>query len=423
MRVIALVFVALLAAATFVVPQPPQATPRAPEAAAAAPFTVCPLSQTAQRTTVVPFIGGGAGSFPVDVFSGNEVQASTDVSIPEGGNQVLDVNEVTGLARSPLLVAYDNPSRTAETVLRGGGSAAAACTPGSSEPQVVLGGSTAEGSSYTVVLANPFAGSATVDVQAASEVGVESDPALEGVVVPPRSLVPVDLGNLLSGRQRISASVVTTSGRVVAGALHETETDISAAAGMTAASDWYVPMPAIDGMGRALVLMAPGTGEIPFQLDVYSSEGVVEAAYEGSVPAQGQVAIPASDLLEGPGMVRVVAAGPVAAGLTLAGEEGNAMVPGADGAAPAWQLPGAGVVGDTEVHVFNPGEVDVSATLLSGNGNQIETFDVPASATVVAPLSSRTIGARLEADGDVIVHWTTDGEEGIAGDVAQEGGG
>lgn len=423
MRIVALVIVAVLAAATFVVPQASRPVPRAPEATAPAPYTVCPLGEAARRTTALTIVGGEAGEVTASVFSGSEIQASSEVAMSETGTGVLDVGDLTGLARAPLLLSLDDPARAVETVLSGDGAAGAACSPGSADAQVVLGGATAEGNTYTLILANPFAGSATVDIHAASEVGTESDPALQGVVVPPRSVVPVELSNFLPGRQAMSAAVVTSQGRVVAGALHEAGNDVSASSGQEGALDWYVPVPGIEDTRRSIVLFAPGRSEVPFQLDVYSSDGVVEAAYEDVVPAQGQAVVPAGELLDGPGLVRVVAAGPVAAGLALSGEAGRAVLPGVATPGPVWMLPGAGRVGDTVVHVFNPGEADVTATLRSGSGNEIDTVDVPASTTVEVGLPERSVGAMLDANGDVVVHWTTVAGEGLAGDAAQAPGG
>lgn len=423
MRALALVAVAVLAAATFVVPQPSEPVPRAPDAAAPAPYSVCPLGEAARRSATLTAVGGAEGAVPASVFSGGEIQASGELAMSESGTGVLDVGELTGLARAPLLLALDDPGRVVETILGGVGVAASACGTGSSDAQIMPGGATVEGDSYIVVLANPFAGSATVDVLAASEVGPESDPALEGIVVPPRSVIELELSNILPGRQAMSAAAVAAEGRVVAGAVHESNDDISAVGGLEPDLDWYVPVPEMEGAGGSVVLFAPGTAEIPFQLDVYASDGVVEAAYEDSVPAEGQAVIPTSELMEGAGMVRVVAAGPVAAALSLSGEAGLAVVPGTATPAPTWLLPGAGQAGGTQVHVFNPGELGVRASLLSGTGEEIETFDVPASSMVDVELPAQDAGARLEADGDLAVHWTTPGEEGLAGDAARATGG
>lgn len=419
MRFLALIAVAVLAAASLVVPEPPRPVPHAPDPAAPAPYSVCPLAEAARRSTVVASVGGAGGVLSANVFSGGDFVGEESVPVSEGGTGLLEVSQVTGLARAPLLIGLDDPGRALETVLSGAGVAAAVCGPGSADPQVLAGGGTAEGESYTLVLTNPFAGSATVDVLAASEVGTESEPALEGIVVPSRSLVPVDLSGLLPGRQTISTAVLANQGRVVVGAVHESAGDVSAVGGLVPALDWYLPLPAVEGTGRELVLFAPGTAEVPFQLDVYAVEGLAEAAYEDVVPARGQVVIPAGDLLEGPGVVRVVAAGPVAAVLRLSGEGTVAVIPGITAPGPSWLLPGAGRLGDSTVHVFNPGEVTVAAQLLSGTGSEIEAFEVPADAMIDVALPERGVGARVEADGEVVATWTTTGEAGLAGDAAR----
>lgn len=419
MRILALIVVTVLAAAPFVVPQPAEPVPRAPDAAAPAPYAVCPLGEAARRSTVLTFVGGGAGDVTTNVFSGGEIRATEDVAMSESGTGALELSEVTGLARAPVLIGLDDPARSIETVLTGAGIAASACQVGSADTQIVLGGATGEGQTYTIVLSNPFAGSATVDIRAASEVGAESDPALEGVVIPPRSVVPVELNNLLPGRQSMSAAVVTSRGRVVVAALHETGDDASAMGALEPALDWYLPVPGIEGTGRALIVHNPGTAEVPIQVDVYGRDGLVEAAHEAVVPAQGEIVVPAGDLLRGAGGLRVLAAGPVAVGLRLAGEAGRSVAPGVTTPAPSWLLPGAGRAGDSRVHVFNPGQVDVTASLLAGTGKEIETFDVPALSMVGVPLPARGVGARLEADGNVVVHWTTPAEGGLAGDAAR----
>ncbi|HEX2152695.1 MAG TPA: DUF5719 family protein [Acidimicrobiia bacterium] len=422
MKVFGLLVVAALAAATLVVPEPAAPVPHAPDPRAPAPYAVCPLGEAAGRTTAFPVVGGPAGQLDANVFSGGEVVATEAVTVEGSGTAVLELADVTGLARAPVLFGLDEPSRAIETIVTGDGMAASSCGPGSPDPQVVLGGTTTEGHAYTVVLTNPFAGSATVDVLAASEVGTESEPALEGIVVPPRSVVPVDLHSLLPGRQLISAAVITNQGQIAVGALHGSGEDISAMGGAGPSLDWYAPVPGLEGVSVTLVLYAPGTAEVPFQLDVYAPEDVFEAAHEDVIPARGQIAVPLADLLEGPGAIRVVSAGPVVAALRLERETGNAVVPGVPVPGPAWLLPGAGRLGAAQILVFNPGQVAVSARLLAGSGGEVETFDVPASTMVAVTLPERPVGARVEGDGDLVVTWVTAGEGGLAGDSAQPAG-
>lgn len=418
MKAFALLVVALLAAAFVVVPPPNEPVPESPVPPANPPFAVCPLGEGARRASSVIVLGGAGGALEATVFSAGDVVASEALPIADEGSGSLVLSDLTGLARAPVTLALDDTGRKVGMTLSGAGVAAAACDPGSQDPVVLAGASTSQGETFTVALANPFAGTARADLVAASEIGTESAPALEGLVVPPRSLITVDLSSLLPGRQVMSVGVETTAGRLVAAALHEGAGDVAATQGITADVDWYVPVPELPGLARSLVLFAPGTAEVPFQLDVYGPDGLFEAMTEGTVPARGQTVVPVADLLDGPGTVRVVAAGPVAAVLAVRGDSIRAVVPGVQTPAPTWLLPGAGDLGVTEVHVFNPGEIDVTAVLVDPGGEPVATEAVPAGRMVTLSLPVGE-GARLEADGDVVVTWTTATGEGVAGDAGR----
>lgn len=419
MRVFALFVVALLAAAVVVVPAPDAPVAEAPVPLAAPAFAVCPLGEAAGRSTSVTVIGGGAGEVGASVFSAGEVVAEAPVPVPERGVARLEVSDLTGVARAPLIVALDDPARRVGAVLAGAGSAASGCDAGSLDPSVMAGGSTVEGETFLVALANPFAGSARVDLVVGSEVGTESDPALEGLVVPPRSLITVDLSSLLPGRQVMSVAANTTDGRIVAGSLHEGGGDVAALSGMAPGVDWYVPVPDYPEVTRSLVLFAPGTAEVPFQLDVYGPDGLFEAMVEDTIPARGQVVVPVAELLgEAAGTVRVVAAAPVGAVLTLSGDAVRAAVPGVEAPAASWLLPGAGALGPSRINVFNPGEFDVTVELQGGGGGTVETQVVPAGQLGRIRLPAGA-GGRLLADGDVIVTWVTLTDEGMAGDAGR----
>jgi hypothetical protein len=362
--------------------------------------------------------GGGAGTAEVTVFSASEIEVEKQIEIPESGALSMVVNDLTGVDRAPLLVALPDASAAAETVLSGDGRAALTCDAGSAETVALPGGTTKEGDALVLMLANPFAGSATVDIGAASEVGTETNSGLEGIVVPPRSLIPADLGALLPGRQMLSAWVTPVAGRVVAAAVQGSSDDVGALQGQVPGLDWYLPVLPLDGVATRLVLVNPSLSDVPFQLDVYGgSQGLYEDAYEDTVPARGQISIDTADLLDGPGGVRVLAAGAVGVALRLEGEAVRAIVAGAPAPGPVWVLPGAGRLGPTSLLILNPGDVDVSAQVMRANGSEtLTTVDVMAGTMTRVDFPADDVGARVEADGDVVVAWMTRSDAGLAGD-------
>lgn len=419
MRYVALVVVALLAAAVFVVPEPTEPVADAPPAASGAPFAVCPLGESARRSTRVVVAGSGAGTAEASVFSAGEIVASDTVDIGADGVGLVEVDDLTGLALAPVLMALPEAAPVG-SVMEGEGRSASGCGPGASETVVLPGGVTTEGEAFEIRLANPFAGSASVSLLAASEVGTESDPSLDEVVVPPRGVVTVDLAELLRGRLGMSVAVTTTEGRVVASAVQAGGGDTATWQAVVPALDWYVPVPRPAEVETSLVLAAPGPAEVAYQLDVYGPDGVEEAAVEGVVPARGHLVVPTSDLPDGTRAVRVVAAAPVGATLRLQGEGVRAVMPGVTAPQPGWVLPGAGLLGDTRVLVFNPSTADVTAQISSADGSEtMETRSFPAGSLTGVTVPAGTTGLRIDADGDLAVSWFSRGANGIAADAAQ----
>lgn len=422
MKPLALLVVALLVVAVVVVPEPstPSAEPIGPPAPAT--FAVCPVGEAAQRDTTVGLVGGSEGEVTARVFSAGEIPVEETYTMSASGELAIEVSELTGLATSPLLVSLPDTATRVGALLSGDGMAATGCDAGSPDTVVVSGGSTSEGETFRLLLANPFAGTATVSLGLSSEVGTESNPDLDQVVVPPRSLVTVDLSAQMPARQVMSVAVTPEEGRVVAGAVQEGSGDVAAISGHVAEVDWFLPVAEFEGVSTSLVLASPGTSEVPYQLDVYGPDGLVEAAQEGTVPARGQEVVPVSDLIEGPGVIRVVAAGPVSAVLRLTGEGTRALIPGVAEAATSWMLPGATRLGPTDVHVFNPGEIDAVASVRGGSGELIEEVDLGGGSWTTIPIPEGSSGVRVESDTDLIVTWTTSTEEGLAGDAAQVAG-
>lgn len=414
-KLFGIVVVGFLIAASVVVPAPRQPVPEAPDASAAAPFTVCPLGQAARRSTTLSVVGA-PGESHVSVFSTGEIVAERDVAIRDHGAAQVELEDLTGLASAPVLIALPDAGAAVDTLLVGGGAAVSGCRRGSPETVLFPGGTTVEGESLSIVLANPFSGAATVDVAVASEVGAEADAGLEGIVVPSRSAVTIDLAARLPGRQSMSVAVTSSEGRVVASMLQEGGGDVAAWNGTVPGTDSYLPIPVVAGSRAALVLGTSGTADVAFQLDVYDADGVFEAAVEDVIPARGQIAIALRTVLEGPGAVRVVAAAPMSAVVRHRGEGIRAVVPGLPEPSAAWLLPGAGLLGPTSVHVLNPGDVEVRAAITTGDGSVVDSAVFPAATMTSLDLPGSGTGYRIEGDGDLVVSWTTVTDQGLAGD-------
>lgn len=420
MKVVALVVVAALAAAAYLAPPVPSPAADDAEPVRPSPFAVCPAAEAARRSSEVFVLGGDGGELGLTVFSGGSSIATTTESMGAGSGVGVLVNDLTGVAAAPVLAALPDAAASTELVLSAAGEAALACDGGSAEVVVLPGGSTNGDDTFTVALANPFAGSALVDIGAASEVGTETNAALEGIVVPPRSVVIVDLEALLPGRLGMSAWVVATRGRVVVAGLQEGPGDLGAVHGLEPAMDWFVPLPRPTDIAIEVVIANPTTADVAFQFDTYSDTEVIEAAYENVVPARGHLAIPADEIMEGPGGLRLLATAEVAVSLRLVGDVGRAIVPGVTAPSDTWQLPGVGALGTTQLSLFNTGDFDLTAEIVSADDQSvIATVDVPAGHTVATNVDQAGAGVTVRSDGDLVVMWLTRTANGISGDAGR----
>lgn len=92
----------------------------------------------------------------------------------------------------------------------------AACATVSSEEWFFAGGDTQRGASETLALFNPFDDLATADVTFLTPDGFRRPQATQGLAVPGRSVVLVDVGKVQNRRSNLGAAVTTRAGRLVA---------------------------------------------------------------------------------------------------------------------------------------------------------------------------------------------------------------
>jgi hypothetical protein len=92
----------------------------------------------------------------------------------------------------------------------------AACATVSSEEWFFAGGDTQRGASETLALFNPFDDLATADVTFLTPDGFRRPQATQGLAVPGRSVVLVDVAEVQNRRSDLGAAVTTRAGRLVA---------------------------------------------------------------------------------------------------------------------------------------------------------------------------------------------------------------
>lgn len=332
------------------------------------------------------------------------------------GGVTVPFDRLTASGTVGVLVEFLSPSTAAATVQRGpGGSAAATCTPESSGSLLIPGGSTRSEELLRLVLANPYASDAVVAVTSSSESGIDSASELESVVVPARSTVIRDLESLLPLRSSLSVNVAVLEGAVHASLLQSGEGDRMWLEGVEPSGEWWVPVPALGEVAGRLVVSTAAPLPVDFEVDVWGAEGILEAAVEDTIPAQGHVDIPVDSIAEGITAMRVFAENPVVATLVFEGPGVRAGGPGTEVVGFEWQVPGVTVAGGGTLWIFNPTEFDGLAVVQPlGPGEDAAEIALPAAGLVSWPVSQGGTGVAVSSSIEISVVWTAASENGVA---------
>jgi hypothetical protein len=187
-------------------------------------YSIRPLAATTTSTEPEPFLTAPASvgcvvslargeTGRVDVFGASTVTVRGATSAI--GSGALTIEEVTpsgpGVALFELAEAGGGG-----TVVTGSdiASMAANCSPTSRQTIALSGVSTANGRQVELVVANPYALDAIVDVATISEVGPDTASELESLVVPAGSIVVRDLSRILPLRSHLSLVITPKQGSV-----------------------------------------------------------------------------------------------------------------------------------------------------------------------------------------------------------------
>ncbi len=157
-------------------------------------------------------------------------------------------------------------------------------------------GATTRNSSMLLHLYNPFPADAIIDLAFAATEGRAEPADLQGVVVPARALVVVNVGDHVRREAAVSVTIAARSGRIVAGKIvrrnEPGQRGIVAALGSSApARTWRFPEGTVGGgVVERFHLYNPSEFEARVDVEIVLDEGVVEPL-EIPVPAQGRVTL------------------------------------------------------------------------------------------------------------------------------------
>jgi len=129
---------------------------------------------------------------------------------------VADLPKVAGEFAAVIIESNVGDLVVEHRVMGNTGSSQSNCQSDASEDWYFASGTTREQAREIISIYNPFADSAVVDMTFVADGRVRRPDAFNGLVIPPKSLLPVDITGAVTLSEVVSAEIHTRSGRVVA---------------------------------------------------------------------------------------------------------------------------------------------------------------------------------------------------------------
>ncbi len=221
------------------------------------------------------------------------------VTVPPRGQTVVDLATVFGGAVvAGASVDLDQGGVVVqETVKVPDGTMVAPCSSVAGTTWYTAAGSTGRDADLLLSVLNPFPDDAIVDLTFATDQGPAAPADLQGVVVPSRHLVVVDVGDKVRRRDAVSASVNARRGRVVVAKVQRrgTSSTSTLASPVTAPTWYFASGDKLDGLTDGLELFNPSPQDANVTVELNLDKGAAEPV-STTVPAGGRAEVVVSGI-------------------------------------------------------------------------------------------------------------------------------
>ena len=378
------------------------------------------------RTVTVSVLPGGSG--PQDV-------STLEMDIEPRGRVLLQPSEaVPGAEWVGAMVETRGADVVVEQILTAaqGGVGRSPCLTRTADTWVVSNGATrsaVERERFVVMLLNPFPDVAVADIELVADVARDS---VEGVVVPARRVVAVDVTAEVTVASTVAAFINVVSGRVAASWIQIADGPIAGRGTRTApavagAADlWHLPVVAVGAARRDVVAVSnPSSGDVaevdveiipenpellvnPIEITVRPGRtALVDLSEQGRLDGIGHFSL----------AVRSLAGVPVAASVTSvipptgdsggadAAVAGSTATIGADGAARRWLVPAEVTDPDRDAAsgdsgalvVTNPSTAGIAVVDISVGGAPVRSVEIGPGRMRRLPLAGMGSGSFVVA--------------------------
>jgi len=244
----------------------------------------------AEQTLTISNASSNDASGSVTAYAESGTTAVKSVAVGAHGQTTLRVSDILKAPWASALVEVSGGGITVTHELRGpAGRSISACASSPGDNWYFPSGTTRAGTRNLLALFNPFPGEATVDISFDTEDGARTPQQLQGMVVPGGRVVKVDVGAIVTLRERVSTTVHARIGRVITEQIQtgdgrtNTEQGLTAVLGATAVAPvWTFPVATAASTSAREIVSVMNMGDadtevqVEIQLDDPATNGTVE---------------------------------------------------------------------------------------------------------------------------------------------------
>ena len=260
----------------------------------------CPAtSGTADGSITVTNPTGSAIAGTANLAAINGLSATVSINVPANGEAVIKPADLISDGLVAATLQFDSSGAVVAHRFASSTQSANPCVEGASDQWTFVEASTQGNAAVLVSLYNPFPDEAVVKVSFATNTGPATPSNFEGVVVPPRSVVAVDVAAALKRRDWVVPVVQIRRGRIAAEVVQTPDSSRSKAVlarSVTGAPEpsarWHLDESAVtDASSDQISIYNPGAVEIGVTLDAFAGDGTAIDPFTLRIPALSRIAV------------------------------------------------------------------------------------------------------------------------------------
>ncbi|MEY2476746.1 MAG: hypothetical protein QOG87_2061 [Actinomycetota bacterium] len=236
----------------------------------------------------------------VTVIPSEGRRATRQLTVRGNSIQSLRLQDVAKAGYAAAMVDLDGGQGVVEQTVTGAlGASASPCASAASDRWYFADGSTRREATMVLALFNPFPDNAIADMSFSTDQGRSVPRALQGLVIPARSLVIRNIGEFVRRRETLATSVSVRSGRLVVSKLqlHDGGGRKGMALVLGAPSVgavWRFPEGYVrDGISENVAIYNPSEQEATVDVELALEKGAAEP-FELTVPARERITLSAN---------------------------------------------------------------------------------------------------------------------------------